>query len=113
RPPRDTPPSAPPARGHGRRRRSCRRGESGSPRSSSRVSRSGHGREAAARQVHGCAESQGSREVLVAAASDTPDATHPRGGLDMAKQWTVMVWMAGDNDLEDYALSDVRELKKV
>jgi len=31
----------------------------------------------------------------------------------MAKQWTVMVWMAGDNDLEDYALGDVRELKKV
>jgi hypothetical protein len=29
------------------------------------------------------------------------------------KQWTVMVWMAGDNDLEDFALGDLRELKKV
>src|SRR5262245_34856622 len=31
----------------------------------------------------------------------------------MAKDWTIMVWMAGDHDLEDYALGDVRELKKV
>src|SRR5438034_5687153 len=30
-----------------------------------------------------------------------------------AKQWTVMVWMAGDNDLEDFALGDLREMKKV
>jgi len=29
------------------------------------------------------------------------------------KQWTVLVWMAGDNDLEDYALGDLNELKKV
>jgi hypothetical protein len=30
-----------------------------------------------------------------------------------AKAWTVLVWMAGDNDLEDYATSDLGELKRV
>lgn len=29
------------------------------------------------------------------------------------KEWTVLVWMAGDNNLEDFALSDLQELKKV
>jgi len=29
------------------------------------------------------------------------------------KQWTVLVWMAGDNDLEEYALGDLNELKKI
>lgn len=29
------------------------------------------------------------------------------------KQWTVMVWMAGDNDLESFALGDIAELKKI
>ena len=29
------------------------------------------------------------------------------------KEWTVLVWMAGDNDLEDFALTDLQELKKV
>jgi hypothetical protein len=29
------------------------------------------------------------------------------------KQWTVMVWMAGDNDLEAFGDSDLRELKTV
>ncbi|HEX5749526.1 MAG TPA: clostripain-related cysteine peptidase, partial [Archangium sp.] len=29
------------------------------------------------------------------------------------KQWTVMVWMAGDNNLEDAALDDLQELKQV
>jgi len=28
------------------------------------------------------------------------------------KQWTAMVWMAGDNDLERFALGDLAELKK-
>ena len=27
--------------------------------------------------------------------------------------WTVLVWMAGDNDLEDFGSKDLRELKKV
>jgi hypothetical protein len=29
------------------------------------------------------------------------------------KQWTVMVWMAGDNNLEDAGVDDLQELKKV
>ena len=29
------------------------------------------------------------------------------------KEWTVLVWMAGDNDLEDFSLTDLQELKKV
>ena len=31
----------------------------------------------------------------------------------MAKAWTVVVWMAGDNDLESFALGDLKELKRV
>jgi hypothetical protein len=30
-----------------------------------------------------------------------------------AKAWTVLVWMAGDNDLEQYAKADLAEMKKV
>ena len=29
------------------------------------------------------------------------------------KQWTVMVWMAGNNDLEDFGTGDLGELKKI
>ncbi|HZR84350.1 MAG TPA: clostripain-related cysteine peptidase [Candidatus Binatia bacterium] len=29
------------------------------------------------------------------------------------KEWTVLVWMAGDNDLESFGFSDIQELKKV
>jgi hypothetical protein len=29
------------------------------------------------------------------------------------KRWTVMVWMAGDNDLEEYGGSDLKEMKAV
>lgn len=29
------------------------------------------------------------------------------------KKWTVMVWMAGDNDLEDYGAEDIEEMKAV
>jgi hypothetical protein len=30
-----------------------------------------------------------------------------------AKKWTVMVWMAGDNDLEDFGDKDLEEMKRV
>ena len=29
------------------------------------------------------------------------------------KKWTVMVWMAGDNNLQDAGEQDLREMKKV
>ncbi len=29
------------------------------------------------------------------------------------KKWTLMIWMAGDNDLQDFGESDLKELKKV
>ena len=29
------------------------------------------------------------------------------------KPWTVLVWMAGDNDLDEYGLADIQEMKKV
>ena len=29
------------------------------------------------------------------------------------KKWTVMVWMAGDNDLEDFGNRDIQEMKHV
>ena len=29
------------------------------------------------------------------------------------KQWTILVWMAGDNDLESYGRDDIQELKRV
>jgi Clostripain family len=30
-----------------------------------------------------------------------------------AKQWTVLVWIAGDNNLDDYGLKDIAEMKQV
>ncbi len=29
------------------------------------------------------------------------------------KKWTVLVWIAGDNNLDEYGLSDIKEMKKV
>ncbi len=34
-------------------------------------------------------------------------------GLDAARAWTFMVYLAGDNNLEDYASKDLREMKQV
>jgi hypothetical protein len=31
----------------------------------------------------------------------------------MGKKWTFVVWLAGDNNLEDYSLSDLKEMKQV
>ena len=33
--------------------------------------------------------------------------------MPQKKKWTVMVWMAGDNDLEDFGTGDIGELKRV
>lgn len=31
----------------------------------------------------------------------------------MTKRWTVLAWIAGDNNLDEYGLSDIKEMKKV
>jgi hypothetical protein len=38
---------------------------------------------------------------------DSTRANGPR------KKWTVLVWIAGDNDLDEFGLSDLKEMKKV
>jgi hypothetical protein len=33
--------------------------------------------------------------------------------MSTAKQWTVLVWIAGDNNLDEFGLNDINEMKRV
>ena len=48
-----------------------------------------------------------------AAASAARAGAAPAGPATARKAWTVMVWMAGDNDLESFGDKDLAEMKRV
>lgn len=56
---------------------------------------------------------KGKRRITRARSKRKTTAAKGRTAPNPRKKWTVMVWIAGDNNLEDNGVQDIREMKKV